>query len=187
MNRLTFAPAFEEHPVWSPKGDQIAFRSTRNGTDNIYVKATSGSGDEQLLINAYFAWDWPVDGRFIVYGPQDGRELSVMPLFGDRKPFTYLPRSQSTKVFAQLSSDARWIAYSSNESGMSQPEVYIQPFPNPSGKWQISPNGGFAGRWRHDGKEIFYIAPDGKLMAVPLRSAGVAWRSQDLSVYSKSN
>jgi eukaryotic-like serine/threonine-protein kinase len=172
MNRLTSDPAFDEHPVWSPKGDQIAFRSTRNGTDNIYVKPSSGARGEEALFKAYFAWDWSADGRFILYGPEDGRELSVMPLFGDRKPFTYLPRSQFIRSSAQLSSDGRWIAYSSNESGQPQTEIYIQTFPNPSGKWQISTSGGIAPRWRRDSKEIFFISPDGKLMAVPLQSTG---------------
>ena len=100
------------------------------------------------------------------------RNPYLLPLFGDRKPIPYLPRSQFTKVRAQLSPDGRWMAYTSDESGRN--EVYAQTFPNPSGRWQISATGGASPRWRRDAKELFYIASDGKLMAVPVRGTGTA-------------
>jgi Tol biopolymer transport system component len=170
MTRLTFDSALDDHPIWSPNGDRIAFRSSRQGSDEIHVKPSSGSGAEEVLLKAFYPWDWAADGRFILVGPPDALEVSVVPLFGDRKPFTYLPRTQFLKGNAQFSFDGRWIAYTSYESG--EDEVYVQDFPNPTGKWQISTNGGSSPRWRRDAKEIFYAANDGKLMAVPLRIVG---------------
>jgi eukaryotic-like serine/threonine-protein kinase len=170
MTRLTFDPGNDQLPLWSPNGDTIAFMGMRNGINSIYLKPSSGAGEEQALFKADVAWDWTADGRFILYGPQDGRELSVLPLFGDRKSFTYLPHSQFSRSAMQFSPDARWVAYTSTESGRN--EIYIQNFPNPTGKWQISTSGGFGPRWRRDGKEIFYLGGDAKLTAVALRSAG---------------
>ena len=170
MTRLTFDAGYDQLPLWSSGGDQIAFKGTHNGKESIYVKPASGAGEEEPLFNANFVWDWSADGRFILYGPQDGRELSFMPLFGDRKSVTYLSASQFSRSGVQFSPDGRWVAYSSTESGRN--EIYIQNFPNPTGKWQISTSGGFAPRWRRDGKEIFYASGDGKLMTVALRTAG---------------
>jgi Tol biopolymer transport system component len=81
---------------------------------------------------------------------------------GDRKPFPFLstPFNEQQGVF---SPDARWVAYQSDESGRY--EVYVRPFPGPGGQWQISTEGGTSPRWRADGKELYYVAPDLKLMA----------------------
>ena len=93
----------------------------------------------------------------------------MLPLFGEHKPFPFVNTSFD-EALGQFSPDGRWVAYHSNESGRH--EVYVQPFPGPGGKWQISTSGGIEPRWRRDGKELFYIAPDGKLMAAPIQSAG---------------
>ena len=85
---------------------------------------------------------------------------------GDRKPVPFL-KTQFSESLANLSPDGRWIAYVSDESGKF--EVYVQSFPTPSGKWQVSTEGGNSPRWRRDGKELFYVAPDRKLMAVPVK------------------
>ena len=88
-----------------------------------------------------------------------------MPLFGDRKafPFAQRPFSEGT---GQFSPDGRWVAYRSNETGRF--EVHVAPFPGPGGKWQISTSGGDFPRWRRDGKELFYLAPDNRLMAAAI-------------------
>ena len=106
-------------------------------------------------------------------GSENRSDLWVLPLFGDRKPFPFVATSVN-KGNGQFSPDGRWVAYQSNESGRY--EVYVQPFPGPGGKWQVSTDGGIAPRWRRDSKELFYIAPNGKLMAVPIRAPDRRWR-----------
>jgi hypothetical protein len=87
---------------------------------------------------------------------------------GDRKPFPVVQTNFEERD-GQFSPDGKWIAYGSNESGRF--EIYLQPFPGPGGQAQVSTNGGAQVRWRRDGKELFYIALDGRLMAVPIRLA----------------
>src|SRR5438552_2752990 len=95
-------------------------------------------------------------------------DLWAMPLTDDRKPFPVV-QTKSSERDGQFSPDGKWIAYTSDETGQSQ--IYVQAFPKPSGKWQISVNGGVLPRWRADGKEIFYIGADMQLMAAPVRIA----------------
>jgi Tol biopolymer transport system component len=97
----------------------------------------------------------------------------VLPLSGERKPAPFLVRP-FTYHQGQISPDGRWVAYNANESG--RPEVYVQDFPKPTGKWQISTGGGIEPRWRRDGRELFYIA-DRKFMAVDVRTDGTAFQA----------
>jgi Tol biopolymer transport system component len=160
--RLTFDPATDTSPVWSPDGSRIIFSSDRDGLYNLYQKMSSGAGNEEALLKSNetkYAYDWSQDGRFLLFvfvAPQkDG--LWVLPLTGeDRKPIPYLTEANASQ--ARFSADSRWIAYTSGESGKS--EVYVRPFPAASGgKWIISKGGGTQPRWRRDGKELFYISP----------------------------
>ncbi len=117
---------------------------------------------------------WSPDGNSIVYevtGPGTNGDLWVLPLSGDRKPFPLL-HTPFAESHAQISPDGKWFAYQSNES--SRQEVYVQPFPSGSGKWQVSTNGGYFPRWRRDGHELFYMSQTsaGKMMAVDIRSSG---------------
>jgi hypothetical protein len=93
-------------------------------------------------------------------------DLWALPLAGERKPFPIV-QTQFDERQGQFSPDGRWMAYVSNETGSD--EIYIRPFPGPGGKWQVSTIGGTDPRWRRDGQELFYVAPDGKLMAVPIQ------------------
>ena len=101
--------------------------------------------------------------------PKNGPDLSVLPLDGDRKPFVFLSTRFDERV-GQFSPDGHWVAYQSNESGRN--EVYVRPFPGPGGASPVSTSGGIQPRWRADGKELYYIAPDGTLMAVPITVKG---------------
>ena len=160
MTRLTFGVPFPI-ALWSPNGEQISFQSVQN----VRVKQSSGAGGEELLFKVPgLIQDWSSDGKFIISSERSS--ISVWPLGGDGKPFSYLPETQFTRGHAQLSPDGRWMAYRSSESGRN--EVYVQSFPTPSEKWQISTGGGDSPRWRRDGKEIFYLAPDQRLMVVSL-------------------
>jgi dipeptidyl aminopeptidase/acylaminoacyl peptidase len=173
-SRFTFDPAIDDHPIWSPDGSRIVFSSWRKGSLNLYQKPSSGAGSEELLLESSLInlpFDWSPDGRFLLYAsidPKTGPDIWVLPLFGERKPFPFVARSFSVGD-CQFSPDGRWVAYQSNESGRY--EICVQPFPGPGGKWQVSTGGGIEPRWRRDGKELFYIAPESKLMAAPIQSA----------------
>ena len=88
-----------------------------------------------------------------------------MPVDGDRKPRPFV-NGPFDELQGQFSPDGRWVAYQSNESGRF--DIYVRPFPGPGGQWQVSTAGGVSPRWRADGKELFYLAPDGNLVAVPI-------------------
>jgi hypothetical protein len=96
-----------------------------------------------------------------------------LPLTGDRRPFPFLQTRSQEGLGAQFSPDGRWISYASNESGRA--EVYVASFPGADGKWQVSTLGGSTTRWRHDGKELFFLQPDGKLMAAAVNGQGAAF------------
>ncbi len=145
------------------------FDSNRTGHRDLYQKAANGAGVEELLLQSSgdkTAGGVSPDGRFLLYRasepPKIVSDLWVLPLDGDRKPFPFsnTPFEERT---GQFSPDGRWVAYQSNESGRY--EIYVRPFPGPGGQWQVSNSGGSQVRWRRDGKELYYISPDGKLMA----------------------
>jgi Tol biopolymer transport system component len=170
-NRFTLGDNAETFPVWSPDGSRIVFTSDRKGPGgDLYQKPTSGAGSEELLLESADlkrTADWSSDGRFILYNvlSDSAAALWIQPLEGDRKPFVFLKTSFRVQG-GQFSPDGRWITYMSNESGRY--EIYVRPFPGPSGQWQVSTAGGSYPRWGPSGKEIDYIAPDGTLMAAPI-------------------
>jgi serine/threonine protein kinase len=178
--RFTSDASINGAPVWSPQGDRIVFASSRRGrVFKLYQKAASGSGqDEPLLPNSLndAPTQWSRDGRFIVYSEIDPRskyDIWVLPTEGaaaDRKPIPFL-RTEFNELFGQLSPDSHWMAFSSNRSG--RPEVYVRPFPPGEGEWTISIAGGYAPRWRGDGKELFFVAADGKMMSVSTKAVPV--------------
>jgi serine/threonine protein kinase/Tol biopolymer transport system component len=173
--RFTFDPADELQSIWSPDGSRVVFNSRRKGHLDLFEKASSGAGSEDVLFEdnlEKYPVSWSPDGRFILYdsfGSPTGLDLWVLPLSEDRKPVPFL-NTKFNEAAGQFSPDGRWVAYQSDESGKN--EVYVTPFPGPGGKWQISTGGGGFPRWRHDGNEIFYLAPDNKLMAAAVNGKG---------------
>ncbi len=171
-SRFTFDTAAEDDPVWSSDGTQVIFSSEREGPFNIYRKVSSGANHEELLFKSdggKQTTDWSPDGRFVLfdhYTTIGGTDIWVLPLFGDGKPYPLL-HADFQEGQAHFSPDGRWFAYTSNESG--RPEVYIQSFPQSGGQWQISTGGGAQPHWRKDGKELFYITTDRRMMAVDLK------------------
>jgi Tol biopolymer transport system component len=173
--RFTFNPSNDFNPVWSPDGSRIVWANNRDGIANLYQMAASGAGEETLLWRSDYTkhpTDWSRDGRFIIYRQQDPKtkfDMWVLPApgSGEAKPFPVLD-TEANEITGTLSPDGRWLAYASDVSGHY--EVYVQSFPAGGGKRQVSNGGGIGPRWRRDGRELFYYAADGKLMAAPMRS-----------------
>jgi eukaryotic-like serine/threonine-protein kinase len=171
-SRFTFERAADSRPIWSPDGSKVVFSSSRNGDLDLYIKSFSGSGEEQLLLAAdgsQAPGSWSSDGRYLAYSTFGGPSMSdiwVLPFFGDRKPIPFL-QTQFHEETPEFSPDGRWIAYTSTESGRYQ--VYVAPFPGPGRKWQISAGEGRFPRWRKDGRELYYLAPDNTITAVQIR------------------
>ena len=175
--RFTFDAKTEWYPLWSPDGKQIIFASNRTGKWGLYVKPSSGTGQEELLFespNSKWGCDWSRDGKtvfFVDAGAQSRFDLWALPNplsdAASRKPYPLLA-TDANESFGALSPNGKYLAYMSDESGALQ--VYVQSFPGKEGKFQISASGGGRPVWSRDGKEIFYIAADQKLMAVEVKN-----------------
>ncbi len=193
-SRLTFDAGGDRIPIWSPDGRRLVFDSDRTGVRDLYGKDASGAGVEARLVasaQTKIATDWSADGRFLLYhslDPQSGWDLwaqEMDPSTGaaraGRAPGTVL-RTPFTERWGRFSPDGRWVAYQSNASG--RPEIYVRPWtppaaagaaaPAPSAQWQVSTAGGTTPVWRADGQALYYLGPDGALMAAPVTTRGTA-------------
>ena len=181
LTRVTFdgAGIADPSPIWSPDGQRIGFTKSARGGGNptLFVKSSSGTGGEEHLLDSsdsLQALDWSPDGKFLLYAASSNDPSSravglwLLPLTGDRKPvpFVTTPFREGRGTF---SPDGKWIAYTSDESGRNQ--VYVQSVSAGGPKWQISGNGGDWARWRRDGKELFYVAPNRDLLSVTVGGA----------------
>jgi eukaryotic-like serine/threonine-protein kinase len=176
QTRLTFGPGRTTFPVWAPDGSSVGFASNRTGIYQIVEQRSDGTGSEEPLLEtdiSKYPTSWSADGRFIAYNTnspgKSTTELWVLPRFGDRKPYAFLQGTFSVGQ-GQFSPDGRWMAYSSDESG--RVEIYVTPFPDRRSVWQISQAGGSSPKWRSDGKELYYLAVDSKLMAAEVNGIG---------------
>ena len=171
--RLTLDPADDINPVWAPTGDRIAFTTYRKGNADIFVKNANGVGPETPILDSpgnEIVEDWSKDGKYIAYkfGQEGIEDIYALPMTGsDKKPIP-LVTGPFRKDEPQFSYDGKWLAYTSDESGTF--EVYIVSFPALDQKIRVSAiGGGGQPRWRGDGKELFYKAPDGAAVAVDIR------------------
>jgi Tol biopolymer transport system component len=161
-----FTSGYARRPVWSPDGGSIAYTSR----DGAYQKSRAG-GPEQKVGEGWI-WDWSSDGRYMIIeitAPKTRRDIWIKPMFGDRKVFPYL-QTEFDEREGKFSPDVRWIAYASNETG--RPEIYVQGFSNPGEKFQVSTSGGGFPLWSRDGKELFFLSADHKMMAAEVKAAG---------------
>jgi hypothetical protein len=163
--RLTFDPAIDSTALWSPDGTRLVFTSDRAQKFNLYVKNADGSQEEQVIPQEgpdRYPLDWSRDGKYVIY--QRGTDLWCVT-FPELTATLFLKTASAPNV-ARFSADGKWVSYASNESGRW--EIYVTSFPAAQGKWQVSSAGGEQPKWRSDGKELFYLAPDGKIMAAPV-------------------
>jgi serine/threonine protein kinase len=167
LKRLTFDPAIDASAVWSPDGTRVLFGSSRSHRFGLYIKNADGTEDDKLLsldpghTADEYPSDWSPDGKSILYDRDTQLWVATLPDL-ETRPFVKIPAIVRN---AKFSPNGKWVAYTSNESGKW--EIYVTSFPDARGKWQVSSAGGTQPRWRRDGQELFYLAPDGKLMAVP--------------------
>jgi Tol biopolymer transport system component len=173
LTRFTVDPGADWSAVWSPDGSQIAY--TRDRVPYKRAVAAAAGSETPLLSSSTVATptDWSPDGRSLLFQMQDPNtnlDLWALPVDREGKPGQPLvvAHTKADERQGQFSADGKWIAYQSNESG--QAEIYIQPFPAPGPKTRVSSNGGIQARWRRDALELFYLAIDGRLMAVPIRT-----------------
>jgi len=178
--RFTSDPAEKRHPTWSPDGRWIAFNSNRKGHFDLYRKPSNGTGTEELLYadaKEKYPSCFSPDGKWLLYmvylDPSSKDQLWILPVEetppGERKPVPFA-QTRFNSSWGEFSPDGRWIAYVSDESDRN--EIYVAPFPGPGRKWRISTAGGDQPLWRSDGKEIFYISADRKLMTAEVTSKG---------------
>ncbi len=164
--KVTFdATQDNSSPIWSPDGTRIVFASRRNGKWGLYETRSDGSGtDGDVLVESDLPkapMSWSRDGKRLVYWVHDPKTLGdlwILPFDGDKKPVSFLASSKN-ETHPQISPDGKWIAYTSELTGRK--EVYVQPFPTGTGRWQISPDAGLGGdwpRWRRDSQELYYHA-----------------------------
>jgi eukaryotic-like serine/threonine-protein kinase len=178
-SRFTFDPTMEFFPVWSADGSRIVFSSLRGAPPNLYQKITSGAGTEELLLKSArpnLPTSWSADGRFLIFAVLDPKtkwDIWALPMFGDRRPFPFA-ESPFDERTGEVSPDGHWMAYSSDESGNT--EIYVRPFPSGPGKWQVSKDGGSEPHWRRDGKELFYLVGDERLVAVEVKPEASAFQ-----------
>ena len=173
--RLTFHAASEGRPTWSPSGKEITFRSSRQGNDDMYSRPADGTGEPEFLAGTDLPErpnDWSPDGKYLLYrvdDPENGYDLWYLKRKEASDGFDSAPFLQTSfnEHSAKFSPRGRFVAYVSDQSGQDQ--VYVRPFPEGEGQWQVSAQGGRQPRWSRDGKELFYVE-NSTLMAVAVNT-----------------
>jgi hypothetical protein len=186
-DQFTFGQGLNTTPLWSPDGTRIVFGSLRDGvTTDLYQRPANGATQEELLLNSggQLPTSWSSDGQFLLFArkdPETKNDLWILPVEGDRKPEPVL-RTKYDETDGRFSPNMHWIAYVSDELGSY--EVYVREFSPQSSaaatesgaRWRVSLGGGKGPRWRRDGRELYYRAPDGSVMAVEI-TADPAFRA----------
>ena len=174
--RFTFDPTDEQASVWSPDSSRIIFNARPKGYFDLYARDAAGVAPPELLLadtRNKSPLSWSPDGKSLLYSTGaavvGNTDIWLLPLEGPRAPVPFL-QSPFNETEARFSPDGHWVAYVSNETGSN--EVYVTRFPGPAGKWPISSAGGSYPRWRGDGRELYYLARDGTMVAVRVNGQG---------------
>ena len=172
LTRLTFDPGSDAYPAWTPDGLQVALGS--GSPSNLFLKAADGTGSVQRLMesaNALRPQAFSPDGKRLLFReshPERGFDLGTLCLEGETS-LTPLLATEFNELNAEISPDGRFLAYQSDASGRN--EIYVRPYPNvEEGRWQFSRGGGTQPLWARNGRELFYVASGGQLMAVPVQT-----------------
>ena len=184
LTRLTSDPGADGLPVWSPDGQRLAYESLRQGVWNLYVRPASGQAAEERLQESpqhQIPLDWSNDGDFLLYtegtrGVLADGDLFALPMRGAARTPLPIATTAFQEKDGRFSPDGRWVAYETSHSG--RPEIVVQSFPDPSaGAVQVSVQGGSTPRWSADGRELYYMADDGTLMAAEVKASGTRFEA----------
>ncbi len=173
---MTSDPALDGFPVWTPNSRRVVFASQRSGSANLFWQTADGTDAvEQLTTDAsdvHLPLAITRDGSRLVFRNSTQttqQDLMLLPLEPPRQPRP-LVKTSFNEPNAEISPDERWFAYESTESG--RPEIYVRPFPDvDGGRWQVSTQGGRMPVWARDGRDLFYVNADNKLMGVRVGSS----------------
>jgi Tol biopolymer transport system component len=174
--RLTFDPTVDFYPACAPTGTDIVFATLRLGEPTLFHGDSGSPNSERLLLETTgpsIATDWAHDGRVVyeMYSPKTSWDIWVVPAAGGAsQPFA---ATEAEERNARVSPNGRWIAYNSNRSGPF--DVYVQPFPATGATWQVTHGGGRQPLWSPDGRQLFYLAPDKRIMAVDVKTDGASF------------
>ena len=199
LHRLTFDHVEDIAPVWTPDGHRIVFASRRadKGTPNLYWQRSDGTGLAERLTESKQMQrpaSWHPSGRFLAFTefslPTSSYDVMILEVEGNEasgwkpgKPTAFLNTS-SEEYNPEFSPDGRWLAYQSNESGRL--EVYVRPFPGPGGRWQVSTEGGWGPAWSRTRPELFFQAPDRRIMVAPYAVDGDSFRPEKPRLWSEA-
>jgi serine/threonine protein kinase/Tol biopolymer transport system component len=170
--RMTFSLAQDQLPSWSADGRRVLFSSNEKLHFTLHQKNADGSGPEEEVADLdpggmeQAAWSSSRDAKYLL-AMKDNQLWYLTTADWHARPYL---QPKGIVRNGQFSPDGKWVAYASNETGSW--EVYVVPFPNPDGKWQVSRTGGEEPRWRHDGKELFFLSSDRKMMAAAIKTSG---------------
>jgi Tol biopolymer transport system component len=178
ITRFTTDRSMDGFPVWSPDGSEIAFQSDRNGSYDILVKSVAGTAPAtEVLKGPGNQWplDWSRDGKWLLYSDgANAGDLWAMPMVGTDHTPVPIAQSAFAESDGAFSPDGHWVAYPTNESGTTQ--IVVQPFPQAKPKWFVSVNGGLGPVWSANGKELYFVAPNGELMVVAVASTSGSFK-----------
>ena len=195
-SRLTVDPGNHAYPLWTPDGRRLVFRAqpTNASVFNLFWQRADGAGAAERLTtspNLQYPGSWHPSGKFLAFtenSAQTNFDLMILPMDGDDttgwkpgKPYAFLS-TPSSEIDPMFSPDGRWIAYQSAETG--RPEIFVSPFPGPGGKWQVSTDGATFATWSHTRKELFFLAPDGRILVAPYTVEGDSFKADRPKVWS---
>jgi serine/threonine protein kinase/Tol biopolymer transport system component len=178
-SRFTSHPTVESNPIWSPDAQSVVFRSNHNGAFDLYIKPAGGATAERPLLESNVTKvpvDFSPDGKLLLFtqGTSADQRLWALPMTGDAKPYRVFPESTEDQFAARFSPDGKWIAYTSGPPGKEN--VYVQPFPPTGARERISATTGLYPRWSADGRKLFFVTADERLMAVDVSTSGAELR-----------